>query len=111
MAEAHAIEYRTPAPARRGFVGLPHAAIRVAQHDDGRWMFAFTFTTSVGGEGFSPLPKWGRFADNQPDAIAAGVAEFLERISARTWADNPQAKLLREWAEGIAAPSQGALFA
>lgn len=111
MAEVHVIEYRTPAPARRGFVGLPHAAIKVAQHEDGRWMYAFTFSTSMGGEGFAPLPKWNRFADSEQTAIEACVAEFLERIGQRTWADNSQANQLREWATGITAPAQGSLFA
>lgn len=107
--EVRVIEYPSPT-ARRGFVGMPNAAIKVVQHDDGRWMFAFSFCTSMGGEGFHPLPKWQRFAESEQAAIEAGVSEFLDRIGQRAWADHPQARQLREWAEGIAAPAQPDLF-
>ena len=106
----HVIEYPSPA-AKRGFVGIPNAAIRVEQADDGRWMWGWSFTTSGGGEGFHPFPKWGRFAETEREAIEAGAAEFIDRLSKRTWADSPQAAALKGWAESIVAPVQGGLFA
>lgn len=105
-----AIEYPAPRPGRRYFIGLPNAAIKVCQHDDGRWLYGFNFVTALGGEGFHPLPKWGRFADSERQAIEAGVAEFLERIGSRAWVDHPHSRLLIEWAEGIVAPAQPDLF-
>lgn len=104
------IEFKSPCPSRRGLVGLPNAAIKVAEHNDGRWMWGISFSTSMGGEGFHPLPKWGRFADSEQHAIDAGVAELLERIAGRAWSENPQAQQLRQWAESIVAPVQTDLF-
>lgn len=100
-----------PAPAaRRGHVGLPNARILVDQADDGRWMWGLSFTTALGGEGFHPLPKWGRSAASEHETIEAAVGEFIDRVSARSWVGNPQAAELARWAESIIAPVQEGLF-
>lgn len=104
------LQYPAPKPSRPGFVGMPNAMIRVEQHDDGRFMWGYSFSTSQGGEGFAPMPKWNRFAGSEREAIEAGVAEFLERLDQRSWRDNAQARELRTWAEELRAPVQGGLF-
>lgn len=73
-------------------------------------MWGLDFTTNLGGEGFHPLSKWGRFAESEREATEAAVAEFVERLSARTWSSSEQAQELRRWAEAIVAPVQGGLF-
>lgn len=104
------LQYPSPKPNRPGFVGLPNAVIRVEQHDDGRFMWAHSFSTSQGGEGFRPMPKWNRFAETEREAIEAAVAELLERLDQRHWSDSSQARELRQWAEELRAPVQGGLF-
>lgn len=105
------LQYPGPNPSRRGGVFFPHAQIRVERHTDGRFMWAHSFSTSQGGEGYAPLPKWGNFASTEREAIEAAVAELLERLDQRSWRDNAQARDLRTWAEEVRAPVQGGLFA
>lgn len=111
MADGNVIVYPPPAPGRRERVGIPNAAISVARHADGRWMWGLSFTLSIGGEGFHPLPKWERFAETEQLAVNAGAQELLERLTQRSWREHPQADVLRKWAESITAPAQGGLFA
>lgn len=91
-------------------VSLPRADVLVAQHVDGRWMWGITFATVEGGEGFYPLPKWGRFAPTERAAIEAGLAELIARLGQRTWMGCRQARELRCWAETCLAPTQRDLF-
>lgn len=94
----------------RGRVAIPNAVIRVELYDDGRYMWAHSFSTSQGGEGFHPMPKWNRFAGSEREAIEAAVTEFMERLDQRSWRDHAQARELRAWAEELRAPVQGGLF-
>lgn len=94
----------------RGRVAMPNAVIRVEQHDDGRFMWAHSFSTSQGGEGFRPMPKWNLFAGSEREAIEAAVAEFMGRLDQRHWSGNSQARELRAWAEELREPVQGGLF-
>ncbi len=104
------IQYPSPAPTRHHFAALPQAHIEVVQHDDGRWMWAISFYTADGGEGYAALPKWARFAPTEGAARAAGIAELRERLARRTWAGKPQALALMAWLDALDAPVQGALF-
>lgn len=104
------IRYRAGQGDRALRVSLPRADVLVAQHVDERWMWGITFATVEGGEGFYPLPKWGRFAPTERAAIEAGLAELIARLGQRTWADCRQARELRCWAEAQLAPAQPDLF-
>lgn len=100
-----------PTPKSPRFVGMPNAEIRVARHEDGRYMWGLSFSTSQGGEGFHPLPKWGRFSASEASATEAAVAELLSRLGQRHWGSNEQIRALRDWAEELQSPVQGGLFA
>ena len=105
------LRYTTPGKAKPGFVLLPRAEISAVQHDDGRWMWAFSFVTHNGGQGFAPLPKWGHFAESETGALNAAAQALLYELSRRSWASSGEAKTLRDWAESFIAPEQMRLFA
>lgn len=89
-------------PSRRpGFVGLPRAEISIKQCADGRWMWAYSFATSLGGEGFSPFPKWGLFEDSRDAAVSAAVNKMIDRMRQRTWNDHPHVRELMKWVESV----------
>lgn len=104
------IHYPSPPSTNPRFAALPKARIEVVQHDDGRWMWAIDFGTADGGEGYAPMPKWGRFAPTEAAARTAGIAELRTRLGARAWADQPQARKLLAWLDALEAPQQEALF-
>lgn len=109
MADGTAFEeaaaYPSPAPTRSHYVGLPQAAVRIAQHTDGRWMWAISYYTNEGGEGSAPLAKWGRFAPTRDAARKAGIEELQKRLDQRCWSGR-HFDLLRAWVREAAAPKQ-----
>jgi hypothetical protein len=52
------------------------AVIAVAQHDD-RWMWSASINSSNGAaQSYSPLAKWGNFADSRDEAVSRGSDEI-----------------------------------
>jgi len=104
-----ALVYPSPQDGRPHLIGLPRASVQVAQHTDGRWMWAITFSTSSGGEGYAPHAKWGRFTQDRDAAVKEGIKEMLERLARRNWTAKQIEKLLA-WAREQAAPKQQDMF-
>lgn len=99
------------APAKTHLAALPKAEVRLAQSDDGRWMWAVSFSSSSWGFGYAPLPKWGKFADTRAAALAAGVAELLAELCKTQHDKKPTAVIA--WLESLhvsAEPAQMELF-
>lgn len=53
--------------------------IELAQHDDGRWMWAWTFLGDKGGQSFSCGAKWGKFAASRRKALVCAINEIRAR--------------------------------
>ena len=102
--------YPSPVATCRHLCALPRARIDVRQHDDGRWMWAISMYTNLGGEGYAAMPKWGRFAPSAQAARAAAIVELRERLSMRSWSRHKQAQELLAWLDGLEAPQQRELF-
>jgi hypothetical protein len=103
------------APTKKHFSALPTAEVRIAQADDGRWMWAVSFHSSNWGFGYAPLAKWGNFARSRADALAAGIDELLAALRDRKRDKAPSAVIA--WLESLqiqkepALPAQLELFA
>lgn len=55
---------------------LALAVITVAPHGD-RWMWSVSINSSNNAsQSYSPLPKWGNFADSRDEAISSGADEM-----------------------------------
>lgn len=66
-----------------GKASRPEAAIELAQHTDGTWMWGISYCFADGcGGGYRVGPKWGKFADTRGEAIWAACRELKERIAA-----------------------------
>ena len=81
------------------------AKIELAQHDDGRWMWATSWAEGFSGRGYACAAKWGRFAPTRQAALEAAIAEAMEQ-TARASSDCPN---VREWLESLW-PRQGDMF-
>jgi len=53
------------------------AQIELAQHTDGRWMWAVSWLEGGSGRGYCCGAKWGNFAATRAAALDAAIAEGL----------------------------------
>lgn len=54
---------------------IPLMEISLKPHN-GQWMWAVCLNSSNGsGQGYAPLPKWGKFADSRAEAAERAVEE------------------------------------
>lgn len=97
-------------PARKYFAALPRAEVRVAEADDGQWMWACSFHSSTWGFGYAPLPKWGNFAADRDAALDAGRRELMVQLEGHENVPTPVLAWLRSLL-ATAAPMQLELFA
>ncbi|MEL7968208.1 hypothetical protein AAG587_17730 [Vreelandella neptunia] len=59
---------------------LALARIQLEPHE-GRWMWAVSINSSNGSEsGYRPLPKWGKFAQTQEDALGRAADELRGQL-------------------------------
>lgn len=85
------------------------AVIQLAQHIDGRWMWATNVTCGNEYRGYHVGPKWRNFAAHRDAAVTAAVDEIEEAI--RRNEDAKAVAMIRDWlTRGPAAP-QLELFA
>lgn len=87
----------TRAPARAHFAALPRAEVRIAQADDGRWMWGVSYASTTGGFGYAPLPKWNNWAPTREDALRRGAMELREKLVRMRQQSAPAAIL--DWLE------------
>ena len=71
--------------------------IDLARHGDS-WMWATSYDTYTGGEGYAVHQKWGNFAHDRATALSIAVAEMERRIT-RTM--NGLRPWQREWLRGL----------
>ena len=81
------------------------ACIEVAQHTDGRWMWATSWMEGFSGMGYCCGVKWGKFAPSRSAAIASAVAEIMRQ----TESAGSECREVRAWVNSIC-PAQGDLF-
>lgn len=95
---------------RKGLLPVPRAKVEAERLQDGRWCWGMSFVTSLGGEGFAPMEKWGFLADSREAAVRAAASYVLKRLEQRWVKGAPHVKELVTWAESIVTPQQQDLF-
>ena len=80
-----------------GEVGKTYPLIRIqlAQHTDGRWMWAVSISGPVSGYGYAPNPKWGKFASSRGGAVEGA------RQEAAAYLKEPGDKQAMKWLEAL----------
>lgn len=76
------------------------AEIRLGEHSDGRWMWAFSWREGFTGHGFACAAKWNRFAPTRAEALDSAIREMRKEVKAE----------VREWLETLSAPVQADMF-
>lgn len=96
---------------RKGLLPVPRAKLEAARLEDGRWCFGMSFVTSLGGEGFAAMEKWGHFAASSEAAVREAASYMLQRLEQRWVKGAPHVRGIVAWAESITTPQQQDLFA
>lgn len=94
----------------KGWLPVPRAKVEAERLQDGRWCWGMSFVTSLGGEGFAAMEKWGHFAASSEAAVREAASYMLQRLEQRWVKGAPHVKELVTWAESIVTPQQQDLF-
>jgi len=88
---------------RKGWRGLPLAAVQVGEYRPGRWIWAASFSLTCGEGSTMPLGRWNdsprhHESPTEDAAIAEAFAHLLRKVDQARRPDDKSIPAIRAWA-------------
>lgn len=88
---------------RKGWKGLPLAAVQVGEYRPGRWIWAASFSLTCGEGSTMPLGRWNdsprhHECESEEAALAAAFEQVLRKVDQARRPDDKSIPAIRAWA-------------